>query len=365
MQKEAFECPEPQAGETLVEPIFGCWEANLSHALMRKPIDICRLRNEQRVIIGNCALSRVLKVVGDDHGLKEGDLVIGGALGAGDRFGYPEKIFGYDLEGSLGFLAKRTKLPTAMLQKIPSDTKYSPRQWTAFGVRYLTAWSNWKVAYGCWRVQLSERDMAAPFVWAWGGGTSLGSVHLARMHGFPATMIASGARRATLVRSLGVEPIERGELGPIYYDEKRFAADGEYRKEYREAEANFAAFVRARTDGLGASIFFDHIGTSVTRATLAALAREGVIATAGWKLGMSISSMRAIECIRRHTHVHTHGSRVGESEEAVAYAERTGWVPPVDEDERVWGFDEVPELSARFHAGEIESYFPMFAANPL
>jgi hypothetical protein len=69
-----------------------------------------------------------------------------------------------------------------------------------------------------------------------------------------------------------------------------------------------------------------------------------------------------MECIDRHQHIHTHYARYAEGVEAVAYAEREGWVPPIDE--RVYSFDEIPEMAKTFLAGEL-GMFPIYSVNAL
>ncbi len=107
-------------------------------------------------------------------------------------------------------------------------------------------------------------------------------------------------------------------------------------------------------------IFLDYVGTPVYQLTLRALAREGVIATAGWKEGQEISHMRAAECIQRHQHIYTHFARRSQAEAAMAYAEKTGWMASVDP--RIYSFDEIPELAARYKRGDTH-YFSCFSIN--
>jgi hypothetical protein len=102
------------------------------------------------------------------------------------------------------------------------------------------------------------------------------------------------------------------------------------------------------------------VGVPVLRATLKALARQGVIATAGWKEGMMIDLVRATECIARHQHIHTHYARYKQGLDAVAFAEKNGWLPPLDG--KVYAFDEVPQLFEDYATGDL-GWFPVFAVN--
>ena len=61
LKKEEFSFSDINDHEVLAEPIYGCWEANMTHALERRPIDICRYRGEEKVVIGNAGVVRVLK----------------------------------------------------------------------------------------------------------------------------------------------------------------------------------------------------------------------------------------------------------------------------------------------------------------
>ena len=115
------------------------------------------------------------------------------------------------------------------------------------------------------------------------------------------------------------------------------------------------------TKGRMVQIFLDYIGEPVFRATLAALAREGVITTAGWKEGMSLSILRALECINRRQHIHTHYASWPQGWAAVAFAEENGWLPDVGS--KIYSFDQIPQLARDYEAGRTDM-FPIFTINP-
>lgn len=353
------------ADDALVEPIYGCWEANMSHALSRRPLDVARTRGEDAVVLGNCGLVRVLELGDDVTHLRVGELCIIGNGGRYDRFGYPEQVWGYDWPGSMGFLARRSRVTASILLPIPTDSRFTPRQWAAFGVRYATAYDNWQVAHACWRTQLSEADQPRAHVWGWGGGTSLGGAHLAAVLGHRAVLTTSSDRRRAQVEALGIEVVDRRAYPDLCCDERAFATDAAYREAFARSDDAFHARVQELTDGLGASIFFDFLGSPLIRTTLRSLGRQGVLTTAGWKEGMQITSMRALECIRRHLHVHTHYARRDRIAEAMAFAERTGWMNPVADDEPIWAFEDVPALAAAYARDEVDAYFPIYQVNPL
>ena len=362
LRREVFEFDDIRADEVLVEPLFGCWEGNMGHALDRLPVDICLQRKEPRIVFGNAGVVRVVSCGKDVKTVEPGQKAIVFCVGVEDEWGYPKKIYGYDAPNSIGILATKTKLRDRQLIPIPDDTKHSLEQWAAFSLRYITAWSNWELAYGTFRLLVPEWELPTPNVWGWGGGVTLGELDLARKrHGCNAIMLSANEIRLETIRKVGIQAIDRREFGKLSFDDKKFAQDPEYAAAYRQAEEKFLTRVREITKGRMVQIFIDYVGGPVYRPTLKALSREGVITTAGWKEGMKLSSIRAIECIDRHQHIHTHYARYQQGVSAVAYAEPNGWMPIVDE--RVYNFDEIPELVAAYD-NDLVNCFPCYAVNP-
>jgi NADPH:quinone reductase-like Zn-dependent oxidoreductase len=363
LKREAFSFPDILEYEVLAEPIYGCWEANMTHSLERNPIDICRWRHEEKVVVGNAGVLRILKTGPSVTTVKEGDLGILAPLGTWDELGFMVKVYGYDAPKTIGLLAKKVKLHEKQVYPLPKDSKHTPQQWAAFSVRYASAWTNWKVAYGCWRQQMTREDCPTPFVWGWGGGVSLAELTLAKFYGCRVAMIASNDQRLALIRDLGMQPIDRREFIDLNFDERQYESEREYKKRYLSAEKSFLYKVRELTGGSGVSIFIDNVGAGVYRATLRALGPQGVIATCGWRSGMTMTYNRAVECMKRHIHVHTHGGKYSEGVAALHFAEETGWVPPVDGN--VYSWEEIPLLAQAVSEGKIRNYFPIFQVNNL
>lgn len=363
LRREAYAITDLADHEVLVETIYGSWEANMSHAIERRPIDVCRARGEARVVLGNAGVVRVLRAGPAVTHVRAGELCMFFGVGRCDRFGYMELAHGYDAPGTVGLLARQPKVAGANLFPLPSGSRFTAAQWAAFSLRYMTAWSNWRVAYGALRLQLGEDELPAPFVWGWGGGTTLAELELAKRFGCHATMVTASDPHRQEIAAAGIETIDRRAYGGLQFDAARYEADASYAASYREAETRFLAMVHERTQGLGVSIFVDFIGTPVLRVTLKALARQGVLTTAGWKCGMASATVRAMECVKRHIHVHTHYARLAEAPAAIEFAERTGWMPaPI---EQVYTWDEIPQLAHDYAMGTTRSYFPLYAAAPL
>jgi NADPH:quinone reductase-like Zn-dependent oxidoreductase len=361
LKQETFMIPDLKDQEVLVEPIYGCWEGNMSHGIARSPVDICLQRGEEKVVLGNSGVIRVLKLGSSVTDFNEGDLCLVFCNGEWDKHGYPTKIYAYDAPGTIGVLAKQTKLHEQQLIRLPAETSLTLRQWAAFSLRYITAWANWKVAYGSWRLQISENDYPEPFVWGWGGGTTFAEVTLARLFNCQVAMVTSNDARLRLLERMNVFPIDRRRFGALQLDEERYKSDSAYKETYKSAENIFLDIVREHTRGAGVSIFIDYIGLPVLRASLKALARPGIITTAGWKGGMNLSIIRAIECMNWNTHVHTHYARRADALAAVQFAEAHKWAPP--DCDNVYSWDAIPQLAHDYAHGNISSYFPIYQIN--
>lgn len=342
LRLETVELPALGPHEVLVEPLYGSWEGNMDHAVRRSPIDVCELRGEDRVVLGNAGVVRVLEIGSAITSIAADECGIVFCNGVADTYGYPITIFGYDTPGSIGVLASRTILHETQIIPIPSSSPLSLEQWAAFSLRYITAWANWRVAWGCFRVQMPDVDPENVHVWAWGGGVSLAELGLARAAGCQVAMMASRPERLADLKALGIDAIDRST----------FRAD--------HLEEDFLATVRERTGGQGVSILIDNIGAHPT-ANFRALARQGVIATSGWKNRTVFPVSRAAECQSRHLHIFTHYARYDEGRAAVEYAVESGWGPPAPS--QIYDWAEIPRLASDYAAGRIASYFPIFRVN--
>ncbi len=360
LQMEALDLGPLGDDEVLVEPLYGCWEGNMGHAVARKPIDVAAYRGEDRVVIGNSGVVRVLKPGAAVRNVREGDVCVM-CSGVWDAHGFTHRAFAYDAPGTVGVLARRTKMSSRQLVKIPDQSKYSLQQWASFTVRYMTAWANFHMAMGCWKALQPVHEEAGSYVWGWGGGTAFAELTLAKHYGFHTALISSDPQRLSLIESAGVTPVDRRAFAGLNLNESKMKSDAAYAEQYQQAERRFLNEVMIRTEGRGVSIFVDHVGGGVTNATLRALARPGVITTSGWKAGMKMSTNRAMAAMQWQTHVHTHYCRYGDGERAVEFAEKHGWIAPAPE--KVYDFDEIPQLAADYEAGTINSYFPVFKVN--
>ena len=359
--RETFEFDDIKDNEVLCQPLYGCWEGNMGHAIMRKPVDICAQRKEDKVVIGNAGVVKVLQCGKNVTTVEPGQNAIIFCNGVEDRFGYPEKIMGYDAPGTMGVLSTKMKCTERQVIPVPDNTPHHLAQWAAFSLRYVTAWSNWVLAHGTFRLLVRWEELASPNVWGWGGGVTLGQLDLARRHGCKTVMLSGNEIRLKTIVKTGVTPLDRRQFGRLSFDARLYKSDPDYKQEYLTAERAFLAKIHEMTHGEMVHIFIDYVGGPVHRPTLKALAREGVITTAGWKEGMKLQNIRAIDCINRHQHIHTHYARYGQGCRAVAYTEPNGWMPIIDD--RIYTFDEIPELVDAYENGRVNC-FPCYSICP-
>ncbi len=354
-----------EEGEALVEPILGSWEANVDHALARSPIDVCSSRGEDAVVLGNLGVVRVLDVNagGRDVRVREGDLCLLLPFGRLDRYEYAELAYAYDAPGTIGLLAKRSKMDARILLPIPDGTPYSLPQWATYG-RYFTAWDNWHKAHACWRAQVPDDDPSNHLVFGWGGGVSFAELMLAKRAGFRVAMTAGSDDRVAFLRENGITPVDRRLYPDLSQPTRAQRTDRERHHRRRASVESLLHLVDELSDGHGVAIFVDNIGEPLYDVTLSALAREGVVTTCGWKAGMRLSYLRGAECISRHIHVNTHVWRLPDSPAIRDFQEAEGWIAPKGSDV-IYDFDQVPRLADDYANGRISSYFPLYRVNPL
>lgn len=362
LQFEPFSFPNITDQEVLVEPLYGCWEGNLSHAIDRVPVDIARQRGEEKVVIGNAGVVRILEKGAQVNTCEVGDVCIVFCVGTIDKNGYPKRILAYDAPGTMGVMSKIAKMPGHSVIPIPKNSKYTLQQWAAFSLRYVTAWSNWKVALQCRKIQVEPYNPKEEYVLAWGGGVSYAQAQLALHEGCNVAMIASSDARIEALKQEGITAIDRREFPDLKFDPAAYSKNPEYKAKYLAAENKFFEIVNDFSKGEGISILIDYIGLPVYRASIKVLGRQGVITTAGWKDGMVLTNYRAIECISRHIHVHTHYAKYSEGLESVAYAEEKGWMPDIDTS-KDYAFEDLSKLKEDYDNGTVESYFPIFKVN--
>ena len=342
--------------QILVETIYGSWEGNMSHAILRDPIDVCRRLGQEWIVLGNSGVVRVLSSRTEPGYPSEGTICAFAPIGKQDPYGYVRTVCAYDEPGTMGTLAERFYVNASQLVPLPDEKVVPLVRWASFPVRYTSAWSNWRVALGAWRLQMPSVPTEQTHVWAWGGGVAFAELELARSIGCKTVMFHSGKERGTIIRAAGITPVDREQFAALT---TAIPANRKGLADYFKSERTFLNLVDELTNGRRVSIFIDNIGGPVVPPTLRALGRQGVIASSGWKRGLALEYNRAVECIERHIFVHTHASPLQEGLDAMQYALETGWLPP--QPQTVYAWDEIPKMVEAYDAGHIVEYFPTFA----
>lgn len=341
MMRKDYEISSLGDDELLLKPLYGSLEGNIVHAFNKFPEDVFSLRCEKEIVMGNAGVMLVSETGRNISDLQKGDLCIYFCNGEPDRYGYPKKITGYDKKGSMGVMAKTIRLNRNEVIKIPKNSSISLPQWAIFSLKFITAWSNWKLAYNAYHIQLPEVSDEEISVWGWGGGVSYAEIRLAQLMGCRAGLITSKQSITQLCTKHGIDVLDRKIRNNSL-------------KKFRKA-----FFDKAGSEG--ASIFVDNIGAETYQDTMRFLSREGVIATNGWKDGAVYPVIRSSECINRHIHVHTHYASMSEGFEAVEFALNHDWIPQYTG--RIYDFDSLPELMEDYRCGKLENYFTVFQIN--
>lgn len=352
--------------EVLFEPLLGCWEANMDHALQRQPVDVCALRQEDPVVLGNGGVVRILEP-GPRKDLQPGQCCLLLSFGLIDHpLGFPRAAHAYDAPGTVGLLAKRSKALPHQLLALPAELcqdEASLASWAAWALRYVTAWGNWEIAHGTYQLLQPppQADTAThttnpPWVLAWGGGVAFAELQLARAAGYRVAMFTSRPWRQAYLEAHGIKALLRP---PGAHSETQAGKSGQ-----REAEAAMLQALQTVLGPQGAAIVIDLIGTPVLRLSLKALGCPGVLTTAGWKDGMQLQYQRALACMSWQSFVHTHYARPDQAAAAFAYAREHAWYPVIDPQRDIWDWSAVPSLASAYRQG-LDTYFPLYRVNAL
>lgn len=338
LTRKDFEFQDITEDEVLCEALYGCLEGNIIHAFTKEPENVFLARRERELVMGNAGVVRVIECGANVSSLQSGDICVYFCNGEPDEYGYPQKITGYDKAGSMGVYAKKLKLHEKELLKIPANSKNTLEQWAIFSLKFVTAWANWRVAYNAYRIQMPEVPNEDIQVWAWGGGVSYAELKLAKLMGCLAGMITSKSKVMQLCNENGISVVDR--------------------KIRNDSAKAFRKEVMQKTNGKGVSVFIDNIGQETYQDTIRLLARQGVLATNGWKDGAIYPVIRPVECIARHIHVHTHYATYEEGLAAMRFAEENDWIPPYLE--KVYGFEELGDLTEKYRDGKLQSDYIVF-----
>ena len=109
LERKIIHFPDIEDDEVLALPVYGCFEANILHAVQKVPTNINEDRAEEEIILGNTGVLYIQNRGKKVSSVEIGDFAIYFGNGISDAQGYPIKIAGYDAKGIMGNLAKKIK----------------------------------------------------------------------------------------------------------------------------------------------------------------------------------------------------------------------------------------------------------------
>ncbi|MEB7040089.1 zinc-binding dehydrogenase [Staphylococcus gallinarum] len=332
LQKKRINLKSLKENEVLLSTKYLCLEGNYTHALEGKPQDLFKFRNEDEIILGNSGVVMVEKCGSQVTSVSPGDVCILFCNGVSDDLGYPKYITAYDKVNSMGTFSKKLVLNEKEVLKIPKNSKFSLKQWAAFSLKFITAWSNWQVAYKAWKIQNENSEISDnKYVFSWGGGVGLAELKLAKLYGFNACLITSSPKVSAEAEKHNIQTINR-----------------------LNGNQHIVNQINKLTNEKGANIFIDNIGVSTLKTTLKCMSREGVLTTSGWKSGGLLPISRPYACQNRHLHVYTHYATYEEGKNAMKFAIENSWMPEIH---NVLCWEELPEILLKYNSGELKDYY--------
>lgn len=347
---QKIELPDMTAGESVVKPVAVGWEGNMSHAILRQPIDINLSRGEDSVLLGNNGVVELVRT-NCEATAKQAESCNGLFLvqpifhpKATDAQGNLVSVFGYDMPGSSGLLSKKCVLPNEILLPLPicrSKAKF----WASYTIRYMTAWSLfWKTAKV--RLALGNRLEPGNFV-GWGGGTTVAFLQLAAKLGHNAVMLCGSEAKCREAEAHGIQSLDISDL------RLHTSTFGTTRDHYKYIKSGLQNLLIGEKE---VDVICDFVGNPTAEMSLALLRRGGILATAGWKTGPIVHLNRAASCIKQHIHINSHHANKSEIWDSLRYGLQNDWHP---KNVASYSFEEVSLLHEEFNSGVINSYFPI------
>lgn len=306
-------------------------EHNINHAALADTVNIADLRGG-KIYPGNSAVGEVLAVGERVTKFRVGDIVVTHCNGAPDIYGYPQRIWAYDADDSIGWYGEEAMVGEWQLVKAPLDCGLSLWEIAALPLRAPTAYHMWRRALGIYRLKVSRERRAVLNVLSFGGGVGECFLMLARAEGHNAFFCSGTAERREALAKLGVTGI----------DQKAFD-----RFRSKEGVRAFVNECRKLTGGEQMHIVADMLRGPVFAAGLAVAARQGVNVSAGWQLSQVVEYNSTLMSVKQVTLDHTHYETV---DGCWAATELYGRVFKPTVHREIYPFEDLPRAFAEMHA---------------
>ena len=285
-----LELPEPGPRQVKLKILAVSGEHNVDHAALADTVNIAESRGG-KIYPGNSAVAEVIGVGADVDRFKIGDVVLTHCNGDPDRFGFPQRIWAYDTEDSIGWYAEEAVVGDWQLVPAPLDCGLTLWEMAALPLRAPTAYHLWRRALGIYRVKIPRERQAVLNVLSFGGGVSELFLMLARAEGHCAFFCSGTPERRAALEAHGIVGIDQLQFN-------RFASRDDVRA--------FRSEVRKLTGGADMHIVCDMLRGPVFAAGLAACARQGVNVSAGWQLSQQVTYNSTLMSVKQVTIDHTH-----------------------------------------------------------
>jgi crotonyl-CoA carboxylase/reductase len=265
-------------------------EHNVDHAALADTVNIAEIRGG-KIYPGNSAVGEVLEVGAQAKKFKPGDVVITHCNGAPDIYGYPQRIWAYDTDDSIGWYGEEAVVGEWQLVRAPLECGLSLWEIAALPLRAPTAYHMWRRALGIYRLKVSRERRATLNVLSFGGGVGECFMMLARTEGHNAWFCSGSQERRAALEKLGIAGIDQQAFN-------RFKTPQDVRA--------FVAEVRRLTGGENMHIVADMMRGPVFAAGLAATSRQAVNVSAGWQLSQVVEYNSTLMSVKQVTLDHTH-----------------------------------------------------------
>ena len=265
-------------------------EHNINHAALADTVNIADLRGG-KIYPGNSAVGEVVAVGEQVTKFAVGDVVVTHCNGAPDIYGYPQRIWAYDTEDSIGWYGEEAVVGEWQLVPAPLACGLDLWEIAALPLRAPTAYHMWRRALGIFRLKVSRERRAVLNALSFGGGVGECFLMIARAEGHNAFFCSGTAERRAALEKLGIVGIDQRTFD-------RFRS--------KEGLKAFGNEVKRLTGGEGMHLVADMLRGPVFGAGLAAAARCGVNVSAGWQLSQVVEYNSTLMSVKQVTIDHTH-----------------------------------------------------------
>jgi len=305
-------------------------EHNVDHAALADTVNIADARGG-KMYPGNSALGEVLSVGAEVAKFAAGDIVVTHCNGDPDEFGYPTRIWAYDMPDSVGWYAEEAVVGDWQLVKAPLDCGLNLWEMATLPLRAPTAYHLWRRGIGIMRVKVSREQCSTFNVLGFGGGVSELFLMLAKAEGHNTYFCSGSPARREALEKLGIIGIDQKAFN-------RFAT--------RDDTKAFSKEVKQLTGGVGAHLVCDMLRGPVFDAGFQIAARQGVNLSAGWQLSQKISYNSTLASVKQVTLDHTHYETLIGCEAAT---ELYGKVFKPTVHQEIYAFADLPRAMVEMH----------------